>query len=346
MSERGSERGEGGTQGLWLHRFAVFTACCTFLLVIAGGLVTSTDSGLAVPDWPLSYGQVMPPMVGGILYEHGHRMVATFVGFLTTVLAIWLWRKEPRKWVRVLGLVALLAVVIQGVLGGLTVLLLLPTPISVSHAALAQSFFSLVVFLALVTSRSWKESLPGLVNRGEKTRRLAVATSSVIFVQLVLGAVMRHTHSGLAIPDFPLSYGNLLPPLDAAALARANAYRLDLDLPPVETAQVVIHFVHRFWAIVVAVVLLLCVRNVFKTFPADSRFREPALVLSLLLVVELFLGALIVWTGKSIEVTTAHVATGALLLATSVVLTARTMRLVKEPRNNELELVTAKASAA
>src|SRR5262245_8857817 len=133
------------TYDSWRHRFAVLSACCTFLLVIAGGLVTSTDSGLAVPDWPLSYGQVMPPMVGGIFYEHGHRMVATFVGFLTVVQTIWFWRKEPRRWVKFLGVIALCAVVIQGLLGGLTVLFLLPTAISVLHATLAQIFFSLMV---------------------------------------------------------------------------------------------------------------------------------------------------------------------------------------------------------
>ncbi|MCK5571359.1 MAG: COX15/CtaA family protein, partial [Bacteroidetes bacterium] len=112
----------------WLHGFAVFTAVWTFLLLIAGGLVTGTGSGLAVPDWPLSYGKVMPPMTGGILYEHGHRMVATFVGLLTIVLAVWVWRKERRPWVRMLAAVALGAVVVQGVVGGITVLFLLPVP--------------------------------------------------------------------------------------------------------------------------------------------------------------------------------------------------------------------------
>src|SRR5713226_1672795 len=102
-----------------LHRFAIFTAVCTFCLVIAGGLVTSTQSGLAVPDWPLSYGQLMPPMVGGIFYEHLHRMVATFVGVLTIILAVWVWRKEDRGWMRILGFVALALVIMQGLLGGL-----------------------------------------------------------------------------------------------------------------------------------------------------------------------------------------------------------------------------------
>src|SRR5262245_1468624 len=133
---------------VWIHRFVLFTAVCTFLLIIAGALVTGNEAGLAVPDWPLSYGSLMPPMVGNIRYEHGHRMVATFVGFLTTVLAVWLWRQESRKTVRNLGFIALGAVVAQGLLGGLTVLFFLPTLISVSHACLAQAFFCIMVSLS------------------------------------------------------------------------------------------------------------------------------------------------------------------------------------------------------
>src|ERR1700752_4765827 len=110
----------------WLHRYAVLLACCTLLLVVAGALVTRNDAGLSVPDWPLSYGKLMPPMEGGILYEHGHRTVATTVGLLTIVSMIWLFRSERRNWLRRLGAIALLAVILQGVLGGLTVLLLLP----------------------------------------------------------------------------------------------------------------------------------------------------------------------------------------------------------------------------
>jgi cytochrome c oxidase assembly protein subunit 15 len=124
-----------------LHRWSLLLAFCTLLLVVAGGLVTSRDAGLSVPDWPLSYGKLMPPMEGGILYEHGHRMVATTVGMFTIVSMVWLLRVERRKWLRVLGVVALVAVITQGVLGGLTVLYLLPWWISSSHATLAQLFF-------------------------------------------------------------------------------------------------------------------------------------------------------------------------------------------------------------
>lgn len=308
---------------IWLHRFAVFTTCSTFILVVAGGLVTSTGSGLAVPDWPLSYGQLMPPMVGGIFYEHGHRMVATFVGFLTTILAIWLWRVE-RKWVRNLGLIALLAVITQGLLGGMTVLFLLPTAISVSHATLAQSFFSLMVVLALVTSKGWREHKPSESLLAARTRKWTVAATSAVFVQLVLGALMRHTHSGLAIPDFPLAFGQLLPPIDPIGLEKANVYRMQLDFDPVSLAQIWIHFAHRVGAMVVLVVTLGGVRHVLKNYRTESKLREPALIVLILLVVQVFLGALTVWSGKGMEIATAHVACGALLLATNALLTVRT----------------------
>src|SRR5687768_2266488 len=129
----------------WRHRFAVATVAATLALIFIGGLVTSTGSGLAVPDWPLSYGMLMPPMVGGVFYEHGHRMAATFVGFLTTILAVWTSRSEPRAGVRRLAWAALLAVIAQGLLGGLTVKFLLPRPVSVTHACLAQAFFCMVI---------------------------------------------------------------------------------------------------------------------------------------------------------------------------------------------------------
>jgi len=176
-----------------LHRFAMFTAACTFLLLVAGALVTSNDAGLAVPDWPLSYGSLAPPMVGGIFYEHGHRIVATFVGILTIILAVWLWKREPRAWVRRLGLAALGAVVAQGVLGGLTVLFYLPVAISVAHASLAQIFFGTVASLALFTSRWWQSELPQVEDSGSpRARSLAVWTVAAIFLQLILGAAFRH----------------------------------------------------------------------------------------------------------------------------------------------------------
>src|SRR5882672_5442003 len=146
-----------------LHRFAVFTACATVLLIFVGGMVTSTDSGLSVPDWPTTYGWNMftfplSKMVGGIRYEHSHRLIASTVGFLTIIVAVWTWWVEPRRWVRRLGFAALGAVILQGLLGGLTVLFFLPAPISIGHAALAQLFFCITLTLALVTSPGWKNA--------------------------------------------------------------------------------------------------------------------------------------------------------------------------------------------
>lgn len=187
-----------GTGSPWLHRFAVGTAVSTWLLLVAGALVTSNDAGLAVPDWPLSYGSWMPPMVGGILYEHGHRLIAAFVGLLATILALWLWRQEPRRWVRHLGLAAFLAVVAQGVLGGITVLFLLPTPVSVGHACLAQLFFCTTVSLALVTSPGWKPSAALFDDTGTpRLSSLALLTSAATFLQLLLGGLLRHGAVGI-----------------------------------------------------------------------------------------------------------------------------------------------------
>ncbi len=185
-----------------LHRFAVFTACCTLLLLVAGALVTSHDAGLAVPDWPLSYGSLMPPMVGGIFWEHGHRMVATTVGFLTIILAIWIQRRDARAWMRWLGWAALAAVIAQGILGGLTVKFLLPKPVSISHASLAQLFFCATVAIAFFTGKWWTNQ-EGAASLGSSNGgmnaplRLATATAAAVFVQLVLGAAFRHKAIGL-----------------------------------------------------------------------------------------------------------------------------------------------------
>ena len=127
-----------------IRRLAKITVTATVLLILAGSLVTSTGSGLAVPDWPLSYGTLFPPMVGGVLYEHGHRMVAAFVAALTALLAVWIGIADVRRWVRLVGFAALGAVIAQALLGGITVLLFLPTPVSMLHALLAQSFLLLV----------------------------------------------------------------------------------------------------------------------------------------------------------------------------------------------------------
>ena len=228
-----------------MHRFATLTACATFCLLIAGGMVTSTNSGLAVPDWPLSYGTWFPPMVGGIFYEHGHRMVAAVVGLLIFALAVWLSRREPRGWVRGLGVAAAGAVVAQGLLGGLTVLLLLPPQVSIAHACLGQIVFCLVVSLAWCTApRPPAGSQPEI-----DVRAHAVAVAATASVQLVLGAVIRHT--GMAV--IPHMIGAVVLSGLAVAFAwrvrhdrilRLHAWRL-LGLLTIQVAVGLMVFTHR-----------------------------------------------------------------------------------------------------
>jgi cytochrome c oxidase assembly protein subunit 15 len=169
-------------------------------LVVAGGLVTSNDAGLSVPDWPLSYGKLMPKMEGGIFFEHGHRMVATTVGLLTIILAVWLSRAEPRRWMRRLGWIALAAVIAQGLLGGMTVIFMLPKPVSISHACLAQLFFTTTVLIALFCSESWQRNSPLVEDPGSPSlHALAAAVPVCVLAQLALGAAARHKALG-ALP--------------------------------------------------------------------------------------------------------------------------------------------------
>ena len=183
----------------WLHRYSVFVAFCTFLLIIAGALVTSNDAGLSVPDWPTSFGSFrMPKMVGGVKFEHGHRMVAGTVAILTIILALWIWRRDSRRWVRRLAALSVLTIFIQAVLGGITVLFDLPVVISVSHACMAQIFFCLAVSLALFTGKGWnwnEEKRPDASS--PSLRRLGVWTTSLIFLQLMVGAAFRHNGLGI-----------------------------------------------------------------------------------------------------------------------------------------------------
>jgi len=317
-----------------LHVFSIITAVCTFLLIIAGGLVTSTGSGLAVPDWPLSYGKLMPPMVGGILYEHSHRMIASLVGLLTIVLTAWIWKKESRRWLRILAVLGLLAVVTQGVLGGLTVLFLLPTPISVGHATLAQTFFCIVASIALFTSRWWLSNHPEIriADRKPSLLVLCVLTSAAVYIQLILGALMRHTESGLAVPDFPLAFGQVFPSLSPESLAEYNRRLFQLEIraaseQAVTAPQIVIHLLHRYWAVVVVGMIVWTYLRGRAQLGDSKRMASISKVLLGLVVLQVTLGSLTVVLRKAVDVTTAHVAVGALLLMASVILTLHVGRV-------------------
>jgi cytochrome c oxidase assembly protein subunit 15 len=296
---------------IWLHRYCRLLVVATLLLVAAGGMVTSTNSGLSVPDWPTTYGRQMfafplSQMAGGIFYEHGHRLIASTVGMLTIGLVIFLWRVEPRAWVRRLGWLALGAVIAQGVLGGLTVLLMLPDAISISHAGLAQIFFALTVTLALVTSRTWRQPPQAPVDDASLRRRMVILTA-LVYGQILLGATMRHTGAGLAIPDFPLSYGRLL--------------------PPVWTTPIAIHFAHRVGALVVASVALANIVAVVRRHRDRAELARPAWLLAAAIATQITLGAYVVLTAKQPIVNTLHVATGAIVFVTSLVLTLRLFRV-------------------
>jgi cytochrome c oxidase assembly protein subunit 15 len=294
---------------MWLHRYARLVTVFTVLLIAAGGMVTSTGSGLSVPDWPTTYGWNMftfplSKWVGGIRYEHTHRLVASTVGFLTIILAFWTWRVETRRWVRTLGFLCLGAVVLQGLLGGLTVLLRLPPAVSIGHAGLAQIFFCLTLTLAVVTSPGWRAPITPVAD--PMLRRLTTATTAAIYIQIILGATMRHTDAGMAIPTFPLAFGHLV--------------------PPVWTPQIAIHYAHRFGALIVSVAILATAGHVFYHHRDRRGLVAPATLLLSLTCSQVVLGALVVLSAMNPLINTTHVVNGALVLGTSLVLTLRSYR--------------------
>jgi heme a synthase len=299
-----------------LHRFATVLAWCVLLLIVAGALVTSNDAGLAVPDWPTSFGSFykIPPMVGGVKYEHGHRMIAQFIGLLTIILAIWTQRVEKRAWMRKLGWAALGLVIAQGILGGLTVLNLLPWYISTGHALLAQTFFSLTLLFALFTSRKWMEAQPrGVpVGPGLNLRTLSVLAVAVMYIQLFLGGAFRH--GGM----------HFLP--------------------------------HIIGAVFVTAVLLWTSIKALTAHSAIPEIKKPAVGILSMLFVQLALGfgaylTRVEWGRDAVQpqlsmviTTVAHVAVGAVLLGKTFVLAVqahRHLRTAEVAEGNSGEVVTA-----
>ena len=299
MNSDGARVGASNDSGpssssLWPHRIAVILAGATFPLLFVGGLVTSKGAGLAVPDWPTTFGYNMflypwSKMVGDILYEHSHRLVASFVGLLTIALALTFWLRERRNWLRWLALGALALVIIQGVLGGLRVVLL-EHMLAIVHAATAQFFFALTICLAMFTSQEWQRGTVGPpLNDGGRLRRLCAVTTGLIYVQIVFGAVFRHTGE-----------------------------RLDAHL--VFAALVVLH-------------ILLVVMRVSRHYGTVTQLTRPALLLFFLLALQIALGGAsyvakftTLWrlpVDLVVLITTTHLATGALMLAASVALTLR-----------------------
>ncbi len=296
-----------------LNRFAILVACATFFLIIAGALVTSHDAGLATPDWPLSNGQVFPKMVGNLFWEHGHRMVATTVGMLTIVLTIYILTKEKRSWVRKLGMFALLAVIAQGLLGGLTVKLMLPLAVSTAHATLAQLFFCTTVSLAVFTSRSWIEARSIEEEKGSLPLRYLCTTALItIFLQLILGATLRHSATW------------------------------DQHLP---TELILAHI---GGALAVTIALGSTALTVLRRHKDQPFLTRPATIALSLLVVQLFLGVAAYLTrlaspndpqplNPMVGITVAHVACGALVFVSTIVLTLRTYRVLPGAGEHSVE---------
>lgn len=305
--------------GPWLNRFAVFTALATLGLIALGGLVTSHGAGMAVPDWPTTYGYNMflfpiSQWAGGIFYEHTHRLYASAVGLLTLVLAVWLQLGSGNRRLARLGWLALLLVVVQGVLGGLRVSLM-KDQIGVLHAALAQAFLVLLTLIAVFTSarwRSWSEH-PPVVARSDY--RWVLGTTIAIFVQLAIGATMRHQHAGLAVPDFPLAYHRIWPPTDDAFLQSVNALRTDTrDFHPITAFQIHVHMAHRLLGIVVAGMIVASALRLRRAFGPGSGPARFGWVWVGLVAVQVLLGAVTVWSNKAADIATAHVVVGAVCL--------------------------------
>ena len=291
-----------------LHRFTLFVTCATLFLIVAGALVTSHDAGLATNDWPLSNGQVFPEMVGNLFWEHGHRLVATSVGILVIILNIWVWRSEKRKWVRRLALVALVGVIAQGLLGGLTVKLMLPLAVSTAHATLAQLFFCTMVSLSVFTSPGWSRPRQMSEEKGSlPLRYLCVAAASSILIQLVIGGTLRHSATW------------------------------DQHLP---TSLVLVHI---GGALLVTGLLGSTVWTVLRRHARETFLTRPAKVAAALLLVQLGLGvaaylarlaspSAVQPRNPMVAITVAHVACGALVFAATIVLALRAFRILQPAR--------------
>jgi len=367
----------------WLHRFALLTAIATLGLIAIGGLVTSKAVGMAVPDWPTSYGYNMFALpfsiwfTGGIFHEHTHRQWASAVGVLVVLLTRWLGGQSSRRPLLIIGAIELLAgvgltnfggewrnaggflsgiggvvllagviwlknapspsplpvlgwwifwlVQLQGLLGGLRVVLdahvfagtRLGIWFGVFHGCLAQGFFLLLCVIALYTSKWWQtwREQPQLASSGLQTLRpVLFVTTGLIFLQLILGATMRHQHAGLAIPDFPLAYGKLWPAMDSASVAEYNHRRLELTETNAITAfQIGLQMAHRLMAVAILAGVGLVA---WRSRGAAGPLKRLALVWLGLILVQAGLGAWTIWSNKAADVATAHVLVGALSLVT------------------------------
>ena len=314
----------------WLNRFAWLNAIATLFLICSGGMVTSKGVGLAVPDWPTTFGYNMflfpvSKWIGGIFFEHTHRLIASTVGMLTIILAIWLWFVESRRWVRILGLAAVGAVILQGILGGLRVTML-KDQIGIFHACLAQAFFALMVIIALVTSQWWRNPVAavlraaGTSRAAKRLQRVALLTTVLIYVQLALGATMRHQHRDLSITDFPTAYGRWIPDTSPAAIATINAARDRVGMSDVSAAQIWLQMAHRFGAVLVAIGVIWFFSGAHQEKISPLRGLSTAWLIGVF--VQITLGTWTIWSNKAADVATTHVAVGAAMLGLGAIICA------------------------
>ena len=317
----------------WLNRFVWFTAFATLLLICSGGMVTSKGVGLAVPDWPTTFGYNMflfpvSKWIGGVLFEHTHRLIASAVGFLTIILAIWLWRVEDRQSVKTLGLLAVVGVILQGILGGLRVTML-KDQIGIFHACLAQAFLGLIVLIAITTTNFWRTlsrsaagdltALSGEVSgRLRSIKMIAIAATVAIYVQLALGATMRHEHKDLAILDFPTANGAWIPDTSAATLAKINAWRDARALSDLDAFQIWLQMLHRFLAVLIGIAVIAFYVRVLRGASQVNALRRLSILWVVLFFLQFTLGAWTIWSNKAADVATTHVAVGAIMLSFGV----------------------------
>lgn len=320
------------TLGRWLvHALAAFTTLCTLALLVSGGLVTSHGAGLAVPDWPNSFGYNMFALpfsrwlgahTGGVFYEHSHRLIASGIGVLTILLATAIFVIDERRWMKVLGVCAVVGVCIQGVLGGLRVTTL-TDELGIFHGMLAQSFFVLLGVITVATSRAFLAGNWAPAGDMGRLRGLAFLLVAATFLQLGIAATMRHEHAGLSIPDFPLAYGRVIPDTRPEVVAKINAERFADDKMPTTAGQIWLQMAHRGVAVVIAVITFALAGGCLLLRNAPIGIRRTAWLLVGMVVVQIALGAWTIWSDKAADIATAHMALGALFLFVSSLLAFR-----------------------
>ena len=302
---------------IWLRRFSKLTVFSTLFLIFAGALVKSHEVGLSVPDWPTTYGKQMfafplSDMVGGIFYEHGHRIIATIVGFFTMIQAIWLGFTHHPDWLKKLGFFALAMVIIQGLFGGITVLFFLPPLVSIIHGILAQTFFIMTIIIAYSMSQERENRIDN--GMGQSIRKGALLMGGLVYIQLILGALMRHTASGLAIPDFPTMGGMWIPTFSSEMIENINYILFDLDLDSVSKGQVIIHFIHRLGAVIVTGTIGYFYAKHGQTIKASQTSKAVLISIIAIVIFQFSLGVFTVLSARSPYIASFHVVTGAALL--------------------------------